>query len=88
MAGKSDPYAHRAYRQKYKGGYGCEGAARGINELPASETMSPKEQSYAAADKDTGKGKEEKGEAVEGQMSKTRATYISAQKSKTRPNPY
>lgn len=84
----SNHYEQRKHRQKYKLGYGCEGADRGKNELPESEKMSPKEMSYAAADRDTGTGVMEKGEKVEGQMSKKRATYISTQKSKTRPNPY
>lgn len=47
MATKADPYAHRKHRQKYKLGYGAEGAARGKNELPGGSEMSPKEQSYA-----------------------------------------
>lgn len=32
---KKDPYAHRSHRQKYKLGYGAEGAARkGESEMP------------------------------------------------------
>lgn len=81
-------YEHRAHRQKYKQGYGVEGADRGKNELPSSPEMSPKEMSYAAADADMGTGVMEKGEHVGGQMSRKRATKISTQKSKTRPNPY
>lgn len=50
MAKKQDPYAHRSHRQKYKLGYGAEGAARGKNELPGSDDESPKEESYEKAD--------------------------------------
>lgn len=81
-----DHYKQRAHRQKYKQGYGCEGVDRdpASNELPASDKMSPKEMSYAAADADTGTGVMEKGEHVEGQKSRKRATYIKQQNSKTR----
>lgn len=33
MAEQKDPYKHRAHRQKYKLGYGAEGAARGKNHV-------------------------------------------------------
>lgn len=85
-----DHYKQRAHRQKYKLGYGCEGVDRdpASNELPPSDKMSPKEQSYAAADDINNTGVMEKGEHVKGQKSRTRATYIKTQISKTRPNPY
>ena len=83
-----DHYSHRAHRQKYKKGYGVEGADRGKNELPPSPAMSPKEMSYAAADADTGVGVAKKGDHVDGQKGRKRSTYIASQTSKTRPNPY
>ena len=47
---KKDPYAQRKHRVKYQVGYGCEGAARGENELPPDGSESPKEQSWEDAD--------------------------------------
>lgn len=81
-----DHYKQRAHRQKYKQGYGCEGVDRdpASNELPPSDKMSPKDQSYAAADASMGTGVMEKGEKVEGQKSRKKATYIKTQMSKTR----
>lgn len=66
-----DPYAHRKHRQKYKLGYGAEGAARGKNELPGGSELSPKEQSYAQEGSEKHEKKE--GESADGQMSKKNA---------------
>lgn len=51
MAEKKDPYAHRSHRQKYKLGYGAEGAARGKVHLGGdSKAVDPRAESDAKAD--------------------------------------
>ena len=71
-----DHYKQRAHRQKYKLAYGAEGADRGKNDLPESGKMSPKDQSYAAADTSTKTGKEVEGDKVAGQKSRKNAKRI------------
>ena len=83
-----DPYTHRKHREKYKLGYGAEGAASGKNELPGGSEMSPKEQSYAQADAEHLSGVLKLGEDSSTQMSKkSPPVYVKGQKGKTRPNP-
>lgn len=48
----TDNYRNRAHRQKYKMGYGAEGASRGVKELPASSAVSPKDESWGVKAKD------------------------------------
>ena len=59
MAEKKDPYAHRAHRQKYKLGYGAEGAARGKVHLGGDAGKDPRAESDAKADAPAPKAAEE-----------------------------
>lgn len=47
-----DPYAHRKERVKYQVGYGAEGAARGVTEIPTGQPAYPsKDKVQKEADK-------------------------------------